>query len=298
MKNKDTFSSYHPIVNLIYFCFVLGFSMFLMHPASLLISAFCSLCYNISLNGRNSVNFIFKFAVPMLILTAIINPAFNHRGTVVLCNLPTGNPLTLESIIYGIAAGIMLVSVLLWFNCFNSVMSSDKFIYLFGKIIPSLSLMISMILRFVPKFKKQFDNVKETQSAMGHDVSSKSLLKRLKNVLNCFSITVTWSLENSIDTADSMKCRGYGLKGRTAFSNYKFNQKDRYCLMWLCFCVIYLLSGIVSGNMYWRYFPNMQGINATPVSISFFVVYSALCITPIVINKREDKKWKSLKSKI
>ncbi|MDE5605187.1 MAG: energy-coupling factor transporter transmembrane protein EcfT [Eubacterium sp.] len=272
--------------------------MFLMHPVCLAVSFFCAAFYHSSLNGKKSLGFMIKFALPMLLLTAIINPTFNHRGTAVLCYLPTGNPLTLESILYGISAGIMLVSVLLWFGCFNAVMSSDKLIYLFGKVIPSLSLMISMILRFVPNFKKQFVSVKEAQTGIGRDISNGSILKRLKNVLNCFSIMVTWSLENAIDTADSMKSRGYGLKGRTAFSNYKFADKDTYCLIWLCFCAVYILSGIVSGNLYWRYFPNIKGVTLDPFTISFLIVYFAMCITPIVINKREDKKWKALESKI
>ena len=298
MQNKDTFSSYHPFVNLIYFCLVLGFSMFLMHPVCLAISLFCAVFYHSSLNGKKSFSFIIKFALPILLLTAIINPAFNHRGMIVLCTLPTGNPLTLESVLYGISAGVMLVSVLLWFGCCNAVMSSDKLVYLFGKIIPSLSLMISMILRFVPNFKKQFENVKEAQAGIGKDISNGSLLRRLKNALNCFSIMVTWSLENAIDTADSMKSRGYGLKGRTAFSNYKFTDKDKYCLIWLCFCAVYILSGIISDNLHWRYFPSMQNMEIEPFTISFMFIYLAMCITPIVINKREDKKWKSLESKI
>ena len=298
MKNRDAFSGYHPIINFLYFCLVLGFTMFLMHPVCLIISLFCSAYYYVSFNESKSVNFFIRFALPMLLLTAIINPAFNHRGTVILCYLPTGNPLTLESILYGIAAGIMLVSVLLWFGCYTAVMSSDKFIYLFGRIIPSFSLMISMVLRFVPRFKRQFESVKEAQAGIGRDISNGSLLKRLRNALNCFSIMVTWSLENAIDTADSMKSRGYGLKGRSAYSNYKFCEKDKYCLIWLCFCLVYLLSGIVSGNLYWRYFPSIKGATAEPLAISFLIIYFFMCLTPIVINKREDKKWKSLESKI
>lgn len=44
-------------------------------------------------------------------------------------------PLTLESIAYGCAAAVMLVAVLFWFSCYNEVMTSDKFMYLFGRII-------------------------------------------------------------------------------------------------------------------------------------------------------------------
>jgi energy-coupling factor transport system permease protein len=31
----------------------------------------------------------------------------------------------------------MLISVITWFNCYSAVMTSDKFVYLFGRIIPA-----------------------------------------------------------------------------------------------------------------------------------------------------------------
>ena len=38
MKNRDTFSGYHPTVNFLYYALVLLFSMCLMHPVYLAIS--------------------------------------------------------------------------------------------------------------------------------------------------------------------------------------------------------------------------------------------------------------------
>lgn len=298
MQNKDAFSAYHPLVNFLYFTFVFVFSMFFMHPVCLFISLFCAIGYHVWLNGKKSVRFLTGYAMPMLLVTAVINAAFNHQGAIVLCYLPTGNPLTLESILYGLAAGVMLVSVLLWFNCYSEVMTSDKFVYLFGKLIPSLSLVISMILRFVPRFKAQFEQVKAAQAGIGQSASTGNLFSRLKHAVSCFSIMVTWSLENAIDTADSMKSRGYGLKGRTAFSIYSFTDRDKSALIWICFCGAYLFCGGLSGNLYWRYFPDIGGVLAQPMTISFLIIYFAMCITPVVINSLEERKWQSLKSKI
>ncbi len=66
------------------------------------------------------------------------NPAFNHEGATILAYLPSGNPLTLEFIVYGLSAAVMMASVILWFSCYNAVMTSDKFVYLFGRVIPAL----------------------------------------------------------------------------------------------------------------------------------------------------------------
>lgn len=298
MKNKDAFSGYHPLVNFLYFGLVMGFSMFFMHPICLAVSLFCAVCYHVRLNGRKSLWFQLRYVLPLMLVTAVINPAFNHQGSVILCYLPTGNPLTLESILYGIAAAVMLVSILLWFSCYTAVMTSDKFVYLFGRIIPAMSLVLSMTLRFVPKYKAQFESVKEAQAGIGRDTATGSLRSRLRCGFACFSVMITWSLENAIETADSMKARGYGMKGRTAFSIYTFTDRDKAALLWLAFCGIYLLSGSLSGGLFWRYFPSIRGVLTEPLTVSFQIVYLALCITPVIVDEKEERAWRSLQSKI
>lgn len=96
-------------------------------------------------------------------------------------------------------------------------MTSDKFVYLFGRIIPALSLVLSMSLRFVPRFTAQIKVISNAQKCVGRDVGSGGLIKRAKQGIKILSILVTWALENAIDTADSMKDRGYGLPGAPPF---------------------------------------------------------------------------------
>lgn len=163
MQNRDVFSSYHPLVAMLYFVLVLFFTMCLLHPVSLLISLLTATLYALLLNGGTALRKSLRYLLPMLLLAILLNPAFNHAGMTILCYLPSGNPLTLESILYGIAAALMLVAVMLWFRCYTVVMTSDKFIYLFGRIIPALSLVLSMTLRFVPRFKAQLQQVLEAQ---------------------------------------------------------------------------------------------------------------------------------------
>ena len=292
LQNRDTFSSYHPAVNFLYFGLVLVFTMCWMHPVSLCISLGSGLAYAVYLNGRRAVRFSLTCLLPMLLLAAAVNPAFNHEGATVLTYLPTGNPLTLESILYGLAAAGMLAAVVTWFSCYNAVMTSDKFVYLFGRVIPALSLVLSMTLRFVPKFKAQIAAVSEAQRCVGRDVSEGSVLQRTRRAVTILSIVVTWSLENAIETADSMKSRGYGLPGRTAFSIYRMDGRDRAALVWLGFCGFYLCCGWAAGGLYWRYFPTMKGALAGAFPVSFQAVYLALCLTPVLLNRWEDRIWK------
>lgn len=294
----DSFQGYHPMNNFLFFTLVIGFSMVLNHPIAQIISLVSALLYVIRCEGRKSVQLSLKFCLPIILLTAFINPAFSHEGVTRLLYFPTGNPLTLESILYGLSAGIMLATVLLWFVNFNRVMTSDKFVYLFGRIIPALSLILSMTLRFIPKFKTQMKTVIDAQRCIGRDIYSGSLWSRMKTAITIFSILITWALENAIETADSMKSRGYGLQGRTAFSIYRFDERDQAMMLWLLFCGFYLICGNLALAFAFRYFPSIRWAELNPLSMSFYVVYFLLSMTPTILNQLEERKWNAIHSKM
>ena len=294
MRGRDGFSFYHPIINFLYFVLVLIFTMFFMHPVSLVISLLSAVAYSVCLNGTKALRFSLTAVLPMMLIAALVNPIFNHEGATILTYLPSGNPLTLESMVYGVASAFMLAGVILWFSCYSTVMTSDKFVYLFGRVIPALSLVLSMTLRFVPKFKAQLQVVSEAQSCVGRDTANGSLLQRAKNGITILSILVTWSLENAIETADSMKSRGYGLPGRTAFSIYRFDSRDKLALLWLLFCGGYIVLGWALGGLRWWYYPMISGELTGIFPISLQLVYLSLCLTPVILNRMEVQKWKRL----
>ena len=269
-----------------------------MNPIALCISLASGFAYSVMLKGKKAIKTNLIYMIPMLLAMALINPAFNHEGVTIIEYLPSGNPLTLESIIYGICAATMIVSIICHFSCYNEIMTSDKFIYLFGKIIPAMSLIISMTLRFIPKFASQLKVVTNAQRCMGRDVSNGSVIKRAKSGLNILSIMTTWSLENAIETADSMKSRGYGIPGRTAFSIFTFDKRDKKALICILLLGTYTLIGNLMGGMYFDFFPSLRVADASFFNISVFVAYLLLCISPIIIEIWEVRKWKVLRSKI
>ncbi|MGL6292394.1 energy-coupling factor transporter transmembrane component T, partial [Eubacterium aggregans] len=283
-------------INFFYFVVVLLFSMCFNHPALLIISLVGAVVYTLVLLGvRSSIKFNLVGMLPMLFLVALINPLFNHGGVTILGYWPTGNTMTLESIVDGAVMAIMFIEVIVWFACCNTIMTSDKFICLFERVIPALSLILSMVLCFVPKFKAQMHIITQVQRCIGRDIGSVNVWQRARNAINILSIMVTWALENAIDTADSMKARGYGLKGRTSFSIFRFDSRDRLVGGIMLALFIIVSAGIFGGLAYASYNPIIKYSAFTPLSISCYALYLVFCLMPVIVDLAEAIKWKKMK---
>jgi len=117
---------YHPIINFIYFGLVIGCSMVFLHPVCLLISITCAAYYTVVLFGKRRAVKGFGGVAVLMLLTALINPTFSHQGITELCELPGGNMLTLESILFGIGAAIPPISGII-ISCLDNNLRGDGF---------------------------------------------------------------------------------------------------------------------------------------------------------------------------
>lgn len=294
----DTFSGYHPIINFLYYLMVIGISMLYMHPVFLGTALAAALSYAIYLKGRNALKSLLMKPLLICLLTAALNPLFNHEGATMLFYLKNGNPITLESIVYGIGAGTMLSTTLMWFSSFHIIITADKLTYLFGKTVTAFSLLLSMALRFVPKFSEQMKKVAQAQQCIGRNVNNGKLHEKVGHGVKILSITTTWALENSVETADSMKSRAYGLRGRSNFSIYRFDQRDFGLLVFLFFMFVGILYAMGKNWVHILYFPVFTMNQATGFAFLVYFEYAALCFLPLLLNMKEDIKWHYLRSKI
>ncbi|MEG0830136.1 MAG: energy-coupling factor transporter transmembrane component T [Anaerovoracaceae bacterium] len=294
---RQVFGTYHPIINFSYFCAVIVLGMFFLHPVLLTIGVLSAFIYSVCLSGKKALKFNLCFLLPMMLAVCLINPLFNHRGVTILGYLGD-NPITFESIIYGVVTGFMFATILLWFSCYNVIMTSDKFLYLFGGIVPAMSLVFSMVLRFVPNFKQQIKVISTAQKCVGRDVSNGTLVQKAKHGMKILSIMITWALENAVDTADSMRSRGYGLKGRTNFSLYRFDGRDAALLLVMTGLTTIVLLGGFIGKCKAQYFPQMEFSTLDPFSIVVYLAYLILCCLPIILEVKEAVQWQHLQSKI
>lgn len=292
---QDAFAGFHPSVNLAFFAAAIGLSMFLMHPVFLTVSLLCSGTYLWYLKGAKGFARQVGYLLPVLLFTAVLNPLFNHEGVTVLFYLQKDDPVTLEAVCFGLASAVLMGCSILWFNCCNAVFTTDKIIYLFGRVIPSLSLLISMTLRFVPRFKEFLRTTMQVQRAME---VPETKLDTLKQALNAFSATVSWAMEQSIVTADSMKSRGYGAAGRTAYAIYRFDRRDGLILGALAALCAGTILPWLTGNVQWTFYPAMQEELLGFGHMISYLSFTGICLMPLTIDLTEDCKWNSLRSRI
>mgnify|MGYP002324237047 FL=1 len=88
----------------------------------------------------------------------------------------------------------------------------------------------------------------------------------------------------------------HGLPGRTAFSLYRYSRRDRLLLLWLALCGAYVAAGWALGGVKWRYYPTARGV-LTPYSASVLLAYFLLCLTPVLLQRKEARTWNSIASK-
>ncbi len=285
----------HPLTSGLYFASVLMLSMFVQNPFVHVVSFLGAFAFYAKNSKSGVVKELLIYAA-MLLIIAAVNPFFSHKGETALFFI-NKNPVTLESILYGFGMALMIIAVIYWFKCFNCIMSEDKLLCIFGGISPKLALLLSMSLRFLPLLNSQAKRIKDSQKAMGM-YSSDAYIDRVKNTMRAYSSLVGWALENAIDVGTSMKSRGYGLKGRTHFSLFKFGLNDfLFVVLTVTFDAL-IISALINGGFDFEYYPHITTAKVDTITITAFFAFATMCFVPVVLELKEELQWKYYKSKI
>ncbi|MDE6209005.1 MAG: energy-coupling factor transporter transmembrane protein EcfT [Lachnospiraceae bacterium] len=284
------FNTYHPLGLFIYFASAIVITMFMINPVMLTIAIISGIAFVLTLTDIRTFLKNLAYEIPFFILIALTNPLFSHNGVTPLFFL-NGNAVTLEAVLYGLDMGIMILGVIYWCKCYSIIVDSEKFIYLFGKAIPKLSLVLSMALKFVPVFKRQYRKISDAQKCFGY-YATDSYFDKIRNALRVFSCLITWSLESSIDTSVAMKAKGYGLKGRTHFHNFRFHIRDLFLIAVTLFMDIVVFTGIGTDIIDFRFYPKITQINLNAESIAVYGAFIILMFMPAFLEIKEKIKWK------
>ena len=289
------FEKCHPAVNFIYFATVIAGMIVFQHPIFLLISFVCAFAYSIKRNGWKALVFN-VILIPCVVAFAFYYSSYNHFGVTVLHQNMIGNNMTLESLVYGFVLGLVIAGVLIWFSCVYSVFTTDKVVYLFGKVSPRLSLFLSIILRMVPRIKKEAKKINTAQRGIGRGANQGNVFQRLRNSIRILSMLITWTIDSLTLVSESMRSRGSSLRGRKAFSIYRFDNRDRAYVITLFTCLTLIIMGVLLKQTDILYDPRIHMNPITSMSWFFYAGYGIFCLMPMGLELwTEYRFWKARK---
>ena len=271
------FERCHPAVNLIYFAAVVAAMITFQHPVFLAVSFLCAFAYSVKRNGWKALMFNLCL-LPMIAVFALYYSSYTHFGMTVLRQNFVGNNMTLESLVYGFVLGVMGTGVCIWFSCVYSVFTTDKVVYLFGKVSPRFSLFLAISLRMIPRIKKEAKRINMAQQGIGRGVNQGNLWQRIRNSIRIFSMLVTWTIDSLTVASESMRSRGSSLRGRKAFSIYRFDNRDRLFVIGLFLCLTLTMMAVLLGQTDMVYDPRIIWTTVSPI---FCTGYTALCLMPL-----------------
>ncbi len=294
-NNIKSFSDYNPIAVFLYYMCVTVPVMFCQNPVLTGLALISGAFYLFVRSGWKGLRgALWMFAVPFIGL--LINPLFNHNGATILFVM-NDNPITKEAALFGLASGIMIAAVLLWFATFTDIMTSDKLLYVFGSVSPKLALILSMTLRYIPLFKKQIAKTNNAQKAMGL-YKEDNAIDKVKGGMRIFSVMVTWALENGVITADSMTARGYGTGKRSRFAIFKWTKQDTALLAVSAALCIFTLTAMIKGSLNFEWYPYIVPAKDGWMTTAAYISFGLLSLLPDYLQIKEETRWKSLQSKI
>ena len=290
------FEKCHPAVNFIYFAGVIAGTIAFQHPIFLAISFLCAFLYSIKRNGWKALVFNLVL-LPLIAAFALYYSSYTHFGVTVLEQNMIGNNMTLESLVYGFVLGAVVAGTLMWFSCVFSVFTADKVVYLFGKVSPRLSLFLAIALRMIPRIKKEAKKINTAQKGIGRGVSQGNFFQRLKNCIRIFSMLITWTIESLTTASESMRSRGSSLRGRKAFSIYRFDDRDRAYVVGMFLCLTLTAMAVILRQTNIFYDPKIIMTPITAMSFLFYAGYGAFCLMPLGLELwTEYRFWKARKT--
>ncbi len=282
--------AFHPFVLFLYYVGAAALVMLYKHPVFLLVGAIIFILFNFQLDKGKALKNWFKMLIILTGFFLLINPLINHRGTHILFYFHH-NPIMLEGVIQGLILALSIFTLIVLFASYNHVVTVDKFLFLFAKWLPQWALLTMLSMRFVPLLRRRLKEIEVVQKGKGISVTEGKLKERAKNGILLVQILLTWSLEDAIQTADSMAARGYGVKKRSKYTPYKLKGKDLLAIIYILALFMIALFGWWLGDGVLSIYPILETMSIQGREWFYLFLYILYLSSPLLIEGREGIRW-------
>jgi energy-coupling factor transport system permease protein len=294
MNAVTGFRSFHPLPGFLYYAGVMLMSMLLLHPVYLATAVVCMAALNLISDRPGKMLRIMALFLLLSMALGAINPLFSHRGSHILFQW-MDRPVTLEAVLYGLTMALSPLAMMYACMSYQQVVTSDKFLYLFGSLWPKGALIVMMAMRFVPLLYRRLRQISQVQRTKGVSLTGGPLRKRINDGVKVLHILLTWSLEDALQTADSMKARGYGTGPRSAYRPYRMRPRDWSLLVFIAAACLLCVGGRAFGYGLLTIYPRLETLRLHSWEWIHFGVFALYLCTPLLIEGKEWLQWRFYK---
>ena len=274
------FDSYHPLINVLFFAVAIVCSLAWDQPVFVMISFATSFAYSVWLGRVRALT----FNLMMLVLGVIYALWFaftSHFGVTVLGVNFIGNIITFEALALGVSRAARMVAALMWASCLLRLFTADKVVFLLGRIAPRVALFVAILLRAAPCIANRASAIACARTGAGKGLGQGGPVHRIRNWASIVSCLVDFSIDSFVQASDSMRARGSQLRGRTAYSLYRFDRRDRTLVLWMTILFTIMVCSALLNQTNILYAPAIAMGRITAASFAFYGAYAVFCLMPM-----------------
>ncbi len=284
----NLFVTYHPAVAFVFLASAIVLAMATMHPVYVCISVAGALASSCAIRGVRKTAGSLKWAVPMVLIIALANPIISSSGSTELFRIGL-RAVYAESLVYGLCAGGMLASVLLWFSIYSDCMGSEQSMALFGNALPVVTLMVSQVMRLVPQFLKRGRTISGVQKAASA-AAPKTKRDAARGRMRVISVLMGWGMEDGLVRSDAMRSRGYDCGARrTTYKRWRMHTADVLLIAVVLALAIASAAFAIAELSRFSFYPALSAFGPWWT----YAPYGALVLVPVFLKMGEWWQWKS-----
>ena len=203
---------YHPLTWLLWLMSAVVPALATRNPLYLIILLLATAIVYVALGTRSplaaSWGLFLRAGLLLWGTTFVFDTLTAHYGATILFSLPrrwpvVGGRITLEAAVFGATSGLALVTLLLVFATFNSLVDHYRLLRLLPPSLYQAGVVTSIAMTFVPHTAASLKDIREAQAVRGHR------FRGLRDLLPLFVPLVTSGLERAIQLAEAMEARGF-----------------------------------------------------------------------------------------
>jgi energy-coupling factor transport system permease protein len=215
-RYKDTLMhGLHPLAALIAFVSMAAATLVLENPLCTAITGAGVLALIFQADSWGECRILLRTAFLVALMVAVINPLVNGQGEHILVygpHLPVWEEtnITLEALLYGLAGGARLFTVIAVFALASVTLSPDDLLDMLSRLSFRSSLSAALAVRLYPSMVLEAREMRDVQLARGEPLKGGGRWSRVRAHMPLWLSLFQGSLDRAASIAESMSARGFG----------------------------------------------------------------------------------------